>query len=276
MTEEEIRIAADFVRSQAASPTPRTGLILGSGLGFFANEAIEEAVVIPYTDIPGFPRSTVVGHAGQLILGQVGGHSVACFQGRFHYYEGYSLSNVAAPVRLLAELGAANLLLTNAAGGIREGFAPGDFMRITDHINFMGNNPLIGPNADELGPRFPDLSQAWDPELGHQLEEAAEAEEIALQKGIYLAVTGPSFETPAEIRAFRTLGADAVGMSTVPECIVARHAGLKVGGVSCITNLAAGIGSESLTHEEVAETASRVEEPFCRLLSTFLRQLNAS
>ena len=212
---------------------------------------------IAYEDLPGFPVSTVEGHAGRLLWGEIAGVPLYCMQGRFHYYEGYSMEEVTLPVRVFARIGVQGLLLTNAAGGIREGFFPGDLMLVTDHINFMGVNPLRGPNADAFGPRFPDMTAAWDPDLRDCLLRAARDASVRLHQGTYLAVSGPSFETPAEIRAFAGLGADAVGMSTVPECLVARHAGLRVGGISCITNLAAHVGGETLTHEEVARAARK-------------------
>lgn len=251
----------------------RVGLILGSGLNFFAETAVRNAVVIPYASLPGFPRSTVAGHAGQFVAGNVGNVPVLCMQGRFHYYEGYDLNQVTLPIRLMRRLGVEILILTNAAGGIDPTFTPGDLMLIEDHINMQGANPLRGPNDDAVGPRFPDMTAAWDPELRTLAQTVAAEEAVTLVKGVYLAVSGPSFETPAEIRAFHRMGAHAVGMSTVPECIVARHAGMRVVGFSCITNSAAGLNSEPLTHEEVSDTAHRVSEPFSRLLAAFIQKL---
>ncbi len=245
---------------------PEIGLILGSGLGFFADDRIEVAGRLPYEDIEGFPVSTVPGHAGQFVYGELHGKRVLCMQGRFHYYEGYTMAQLTLPIRLMHRVGVKTLIVTNAAGGLNRDFSPGDFMLINDHINFFGTNPLIGPcSEDEL--RFPDMSAVYDSELREGLREWAAVNGQDLQEGVYLATTGPSFETPAEIRAFATLGADAVGMSTVPEAIVARQLGLRVLGISCITNAAAGISQEPLTHEEVFETAVRVRPQFADLLA---------
>jgi len=251
---------------------PQVGLVLGSGLGDYAERELRAVASIDYDDLPGFPRSTVPGHRGRFVAGFVGAVPVLCMQGRVHFYEGYPMSTVTLPTRVIAGLGAQCLILTNAAGGIHPDFHAGDLMLIRDHINFMGTNPLIGPNRDP-GPRFPDLSHAWDPQLISVARNAARELDLVLREGVYLAVTGPSFETPAEIRAFRTLGADAVGMSTVPECIVARHAGMRVMGISCITNLAAGLSDAPLTHEEVGQTAARVRDSLARLLNAIIRGL---
>lgn len=245
---------------------PKIGLVLGSGLNFFAEDAIENAVTIPYGELPGFPVSTVEGHSGQFVAGKVGNVEVLCMQGRFHYYEGYEMDQVTLPIRVMKLLGIDILILTNAAGGVDPSFRPGDLMLITDHINFIGVNPLRGPNDSRFGPRFHDMTTAWDPLLQELARATAMSEKIPLQEGVYLAMSGPSFETPAEVSALRVLGANAVGMSTVPECIVARHAGMRVLGFSCITNAAAGLNDEPLTHEEVAETANTVREPFARLI----------
>lgn len=249
------------------------GLILGSGLGVLAEE-IEEPAVIPYRDIPNFPVSTVEGHAGQLVVGRLEGKRVAAMQGRFHYYEGYSLQQVVFPVRVMKKLGIKALVVTNAAGGINHGYEPGDLMLITDHLNLTGNNPLIGPNDDEFGPRFPDMSEAYDRNLIELAEGVAAGQKLKLQKGIYAGLTGPTYETPAEIRYLRSIGADAVGMSTVPEVIVANHAGLRVLGISCITNMAAGVLPQKLTHDEVMETAERVREKFTKLVKGVLREVS--
>jgi purine-nucleoside phosphorylase len=245
---------------------PEIGLILGSGLGFFADDRIEVVGRLPYGDIDGFPVSTVPGHAGQFVFGHLDGRRVICMQGRFHFYEGYQMDQLTLPIRMMHKLGVQTLFVTNAAGGINPSYVPGDFMLIHDHINFLGTNPLIGAVVDE-GVRFPDMSEVYDKALRHKICEWARSQSIALQEGIYLATTGPSFETPAEIRAFATLGADAVGMSTVPEAIVARQLGIRVIGISCITNAAAGISSGPLSHEEVAETADRVRNQFAELLA---------
>ncbi len=268
--------AIEFIQSKINDFRPSTGLVLGSGLGFFADDRVKETIVIPYGEIPNFPRSTVAGHKGQFVFGQVGGHKVVCMQGRFHYYEGYPMSELIKPIRIMAKLGVKTLIVTNAAGGINRSFDEGTLMLITDHINFLGDNPLIGPNDDSLGTRFPDMSTAYDPELRARAEAVAGELGIAVAKGVYLAATGPSYETPAEIRAFETLGADAVGMSTVPECIAANHAGLKVCGISCITNKAAGISSKPLSHDEVAEVAGRVRNQFADLLEHLIPAFNAS
>ncbi|MDQ0339159.1 purine-nucleoside phosphorylase [Caldalkalibacillus uzonensis] len=263
--------AVDYLQEKL-NIKPEIGLILGSGLGVLAAE-IENPVKIPYSEIPGFPESTVAGHAGQLVAGKLEGRPVLAMQGRFHYYEGYDLQLVTLPVRVMKKLGVAKLVVTNAAGGINPDFSPGDLMLIESHINFTFQNPLIGPNDDELGPRFPDMSQAYTPLLREKAEKVAAELGIPLQKGVYVGVTGPSYETPAEIRMFRKLGADAVGMSTVPEVIVAAHSGLEVLGISCISNMAAGILDQPLSHEEVMETAERVKETFLTLVKGIVKQL---
>lgn len=244
------------------------GLILGSGLGELAEE-IEEAIVIPYDQIPFFPTSTVVGHAGQLVYGTLSGKKVMAMQGRFHFYEGHSMQTVTYPVRVMAALKAHSVIVTNACGGVNESFVPGDLMLITDHINFTGQNPLIGPNEDEIGPRFPDMSEAYTLTYREVAKEAASQLDLTLKEGVYMGYSGPTYETPAEIRMSRTMGADAVGMSTVPEVIVAAHSGLKVLGISCITNLAAGMQA-NLNHEEVVETTQRVKQSFKALIKEVL------
>lgn len=244
------------------------GLILGSGLGELAEE-IEEAIVIPYDQIPFFPTLTVVGHAGQLVYGTLSGKKVLAMQGRFHFYEGHSMQTVTYPVRVMAALKAHSVIVTNASGGVNESFVPGDLMLITDHINFTGQNPLIGPNEDEIGPRFPDMSEAYTLTYREVAKEAASQLDLTLKEGVYMGYSGPTYETPAEIRMSRTMGADAVGMSTVPEVIVAAHSGLKVLGISCITNLAAGMQA-NLNHEEVVETTQRVKQSFKALIKEVL------
>lgn len=244
------------------------GLILGSGLGELAEE-IEEAIVIPYDQIPFFPTSTVVGHAGQLVYGTLSGKKVLAMQGRFHFYEGHSMQTVTYPVRVMAALKAHSVIVTNASGGVNESFVPGDLMLITDHINFTGQNPLIGPNEDEIGPRFPDMSEAYTLTYREVAKEAASQLDLTLKEGVYMGYSGPTYETPAEIRMSRTMGADAVGMSTVPEVIVAAHSGLKVLGISCITNLAAGMQA-NLNREEVVETTQRVKQSFKALIKEVL------
>ena len=248
--------SADWIGNHLSSPEPpRILLILGSGWGPVVEDLMVVESSIAYSDIPGFPVSTVEGHHGTLLLARMGDVPLYVMQGRFHYYEGYSMQEITFPVRVFARLGIRGVFLTNAAGGIDPAFRPGQLMAIEDHINFMGDHPLRGPNDDTSGPRFPDMTTAWDPQLREILLETAKAENIPLHSGVYLAVSGPSFETPAEIRAFSGMGANAVGMSTVPECLVARHCGLRVTGLSCITNLAAHLGGAPLTHEEVAESA---------------------
>ena len=244
-------------------------IVLGSGLGAFA-DALQGARALPFGELPGFPRATVQGHKGQLVYGKLDDTPVLALQGRLHGYEGHDAATVAFPARVLGVLGARALVVTNAAGGTNPSFTPGDLMRITDHINLTGKNPLTGPNEDLLGPRFPDLSRAWDARLAEALEAAARATSQTLRAGIYLQMNGPSYESPAEVRMARAMGADAVGMSTVPEVIVAAHMGLPVCGISCITNLAAGIAPHALTHEEVMEVARAVEGRFLDLLRAFL------
>lgn len=268
---ERIEAAARFVR-QTTPTEPKVGLILGSGLGGLAEE-LEDAVVVSYEDIPHFPRSTVEGHKGNLVIGRLAGTAVFAMQGRFHYYEGYSLADVVLPVRTMARLGVETFVITNAAGGINESFAPGDLMLIQDHINLTGTNPLLGPNIEPLGPRFPDMTNAYDPELRALAQKVAEELDITLQTGVYMGLTGPTYETPAEIRAFRLLGADAIGMSTVPEVIVARHMGRKVLGISCISNMAAGMLPEPLSHDEVVEVTGRSAAAFRRLVTGIVAKL---
>ncbi len=252
---------------------PRLALILGSGLGVLAEE-IENADVIPYEEIPNFPVSTVEGHAGQLVCGELEGRKVIAMQGRFHYYEGYEMQEIALPVRVMAELGCKGLFVTNAAGGVNRNYEPGNFMLISDHINLMGDNPLQGENLEELGPRFPDMTTAYDPTWQDQAEEIAREQSIKMRRGVYAGMGGPSYETPAEIRMLENLGADAVGMSTVPEVITARHMKMRVLGISCITNMAAGILPQPLSHEEVVKIAEKVKPDFIRLIRSLLRELN--
>ena len=245
--------------------TPEIGIVLGSGLGDFAR-LMDRKAEVSYASLPGFPVSTVAGHAGKLIFGYVRAVPVVVMQGRVHYYEGYSMNEVVAPIRLMGLLGAKKLLLTNAAGGVNTSFTPGDLMLITDHISAFVPSPLRGENPQELGPRFPDMSRVYDAEMGRAVLEAGEKLGEPLQQGVYLQWQGPNYETPAEIRMFRTLGADAVGMSTVCEAIAARHMGLRVCAVSCITNMACGILPQPLSHEEVQQTADRVKDKFQALV----------
>ena len=251
---------------------PEIALVLGSGLGDFADN-IEVEGEIDYKDIPGFPVSTAPGHAGKFIYGRLGDKKIICMKGRVHYYEGYPLSDVVLPVRLMGMLGAKVLILTNASGGINEDFKPGDFMLMTDHISSFAVNPLIGPNIGELGVRFPDMSEVYNHELNDKIRTAAKALGIDLKEGVYVQTTGPSYESPAEIRMFKTLGADAVGMSTVVEAIAANHAGMKICGISCIANLAAGIARHKLTEEEVREAGAAAAPRFKELLIRFIGEL---
>jgi xanthosine phosphorylase len=257
-----------------ARRAPRLGIILGSGLGAVA-EALEDAETISYADLPGFPAPSVHGHAGTLALGTLSGVPVACLQGRRHVYEGGDPGAMRGPVRALKAAGAEALFVTNAAGSLDAGVGPGSLMAISDHINMLGVNPLTGPNDDAIGPRFPSLRDAYDPELRAVLRETAQTLGIPLAEGVYLATAGPSFETPAEIRAFRTLGADAVGMSTIPEVILARHAGLRVVAVSAITNLAEGMGGESLSHEQTLRYANEAAGDLTRLIIGFSEAFGA-
>lgn len=247
--------AAEYLRARLPA-RPDLALVLGSGLGGLADR-IEAPVYIPYGQIPHFPVSTAPGHAGRFVFGRLSGRMVLCMQGRFHYYEGHDMAAIALPVRVLKALGCRALVLTNAAGGVNWDFAVGDFMLITDHINFMGANPLRGENDDAIGPRFCDMTHVYTPEFQQTARQVAAQQGITLREGVYLGYMGPSFETPAEIRAFRTLGADAVGMSTVPEAIAASHCGLPVLGVSLITNMAAGMAGKRLSGDEVIEIANQ-------------------
>ena len=284
MSYEKAAAAAELIRSKYAGEIT-TAVVLGSGLGAFADE-LENAVKMPYEQIPGFARSTVEGHAGQLVLGEIGGKAVAVQQGRFHYYEGYEMEQVITPVRTFGLLGIKNLILTNAAGSLNSDMIPGSLMLITDHLNCMGVNPLRGPNDIRFGPRFPDLSEVYDREfrdiasgeakaIAHErFEKGLDKEQIDfMHRGIYCGLSGPTYETPAEIRMLREYGADAVGMSTVPEAIAARHQGTRVLGISCITNLAAGMSDEPINHEEVMETGARVAEVFKELLRRIVSKI---
>lgn len=274
MNYDNIKEAANYLKTKFKD-TPKIGLILGSGLGVLADE-IEKSVKIPYNEIPNFPVSTVEGHAGQLVFGTLKGEKVVAMQGRFHFYEGYSLDKVTAPVRVMKELGVETLIVTNAAGGINESFEAGDLMLITDHINNMGTNPLIGPNDSNIGVRFPDMSESYNLNLREMAKSIANELNIKLQEGVYVGNTGPSYETPAEVRALRTLGGDAVGMSTVPEVIVAKHAGLNVLGISCISNMAAGILNQPLSHDEVMETTEMVRVNFLNLVKSIVEKIKST
>lgn len=251
---------------------PKTAIVLGSGLGQLG-DALEQVCEIPYEELPHWKSSTAPGHAGRLLFGLLGGVSVVCMQGRLHYYEGYTMEEITYPVRVMARLGVENLLLSNAAGGINLDYHPGDLMLITDHINFLGKNPLMGPNEADFGVRFCDMSYAYHPALRNIALEAAAELGQRLQQGVYVATTGPSYETPAEIRMFRLWGASAVGMSTVPEVIVANHCGLRVMGISCITNMAAGVLDQPLTEEEVLETGAKSGAAFRALMTRIVEKI---
>ena len=269
---EKLKKCLESVRKQTDFK-PEIGLILGSGLGDYA-ESIKVEHTIEYTDIEGFPMSTVAGHKGRFVFGYVGETPVVIMQGRVHYYEGYPMTDVVLPTRLMGMLGAKVILLTNAAGGVNEKFKAGDFMMITDHITTAVPSPLIGPNLDELGPRFPDMSEVYSKRLRGIIREAARDCGIVLQEGVYVQFTGPNYETPAEIRLARAWGGDAVGMSTACEAMAARHMGLEVCGISCITNMAAGISKVKLSHEEVKETADQVAEDFKKLVTEVVEKIH--
>jgi purine-nucleoside phosphorylase len=265
--------AAAAVRQKSGLP-PLVGVVLGSGLGAFA-ERLERAVAIPYGEIPHMPAPAVSGHAGKLWIGESGDVAVACLQGRVHLYEGWEPHQTVFGARLLARLGCEAVLLTNAAGGVRDSFKPGSLMLLIDHLNLTGQNPLVGPNAADLGPRFPDMSRPYDPRLSKLVRDAAADIGLHLEEGVYAGLLGPTYETPAEIRAFRTLGADAVGMSTVLEVIALRHMGVRVAAISCITNMAAGMSPTPLDHAEVEETAGDVRETFIDLLTRWIAAIGA-
>jgi purine-nucleoside phosphorylase len=269
----EIKETVDSIRARYRQQ-PVLGIILGSGLGAYA-DSFREKITVPYSSLPHFPSSTVIGHSGNLIIGSAEGVPAIAFQGRVHLYEGYSAKQVAFPTRILGALGIRHLIVTNAAGGINKDFSPGDLMVLTDHINMTGTNPLIGPNIEELGPRFPDMSEAYDVSMRKIALDVARQKGILLREGVYVGLQGPSYETPAEVRMCRALGADAVGMSTIPEVIIAKHMGMRVLGISCITNMAAGILPQKLTHKEVMDTTERVRETVQSLLQGIIPRLAA-
>jgi len=270
--------AAMVIRMQLSQKpqlgTPEIAVVLGSGLGAFAEE-LQDSVIIPYSDIPNFPRSTAVGHAGRLVVGKIGDLTVAAMQGRVHQYEGYSSREAAFPVRVLGRVGVKSMVLTNAAGGINSAYGQGALVVLSDHINLQGSNPLNGPNDERFGPRFPDMSEAYRRSYRRLAQDVARDLGIDLKEGVYAALSGPSYETPAEIRYLRTIGADLVGMSTVPEVIVARHMGINVLAISCVTNMAAGMAEGEINHEEVLEIGLRVRETFLALLSAVLPKIAA-
>jgi purine-nucleoside phosphorylase len=269
----KLKAAADWLTEKLPEP-PAVGVILGSGLGEFA-EGLSGAMTIPYDRIPGFPASAVLGHAGKLVAGRVRGVPTVVLSGRVHYYEGHRMSLVVFPARVLGLIGCRDVIVTNAAGGIARSLRPGDLMLIEDHLNFFGSNPLIGLHEDDMGPRFPDMSDAYRADLRKVAIRVARRERIPLKSGVYIGLHGPSFETPAEIRAFRTLGADAVGMSTVPEVIALNQMGVGVVGISCVTNMAAGVVGKKLSHAEVLETTERVKVRFARLLNGLVEAIGS-
>lgn len=271
MIVQKVQETVDYIESRT-NLRPETAIVLGSGLGKLA-DVIGDAVYCDYNDLPHFKKGLAPGHRGRLVLGYLGEKAVMCMQGRLHFYEGHTLEDVTYPIRVMAHFGIKNVILSNAAGGINKAFSVGDLMLITDHINFMGHNPLIGTNEAEFGPRFPDMTYAYDRHLAKLARETAKDLDIPLQEGVYLACAGPSYETPAEIRAFRLLGADAVGMSTVPEVIVANHSGMNVLAMSCISNMAAGILEKRLTEEEVLAAGEQVSTKFGQLVTAIVQKL---
>jgi purine-nucleoside phosphorylase len=268
---DRVEGAAASIRARCGT-LPQIAIVLGSGLGDFADTLLD-AIATPYREIPHWPASTVVGHAGRLVVGNVAGRRVAALSGRAHFYEGHDLGTVVFATRVMGRLGVKHLILTNAAGGINTGFAQGALMIIDDHINLLGTNPLVGANDERFGPRFPDMSEVYSNRLRRLADAAAGSASVAVAHGVYVAVHGPSYETPAEIRYLRTIGADAVGMSTVPEAIAARHMGIEVLGISCITNMAAGVLPQPLVHDEVMEAARRVRGSFIALLEGIVARL---
>jgi purine-nucleoside phosphorylase len=270
-TYEHIQEAASYIKSRT-SVRPEVGLTLGSGLGVLAN-LVENPLTIPYREIPHFPVPTVAGHAGELLIGTIDKRAVVMMKGRFHMYEGYAPEVTAIPVRVMQAIGAEKLLVTNAAGGINPGYVPGDLMVIRDHLNLTGRNPLIGENDSRLGVRFPDMSQAYSPRLRQLAQATAKEQGFSLCEGVYAGLLGPNYETPAEISMLRTMGADAVGMSTVSEVIVANHEGLEVLGISCISNMAAGILNLPLSHHEVMETTDKVKDAFLKLVLALIPKM---
>lgn len=268
---QKILEASQYIQSRIQKK-PKVGLVLGSGLGIYV-EQIQNKTIIPYSEIPHFRRTSVEGHEGRLIIGEVHGVTVAALQGRLHAYEGHPMEEIVLPVRTLAALGIEVLFLSNASGGINENFHPGDLVTITDHINLSGRNALVGPNIAELGPRFPDMSNAYDPELNSIIQQVAKTHHVDIKNGVYCSVLGPTYETPAEIRMIRIIGGDLVGMSTVPEVIAANHLGLKVAAVACITNYAAGIKQEKLSHADVKKVAEKAMVGFATILTETIGEL---
>lgn len=264
----KIEEAKDFILSQTKAQ-PEIGIILGSGLGGLADE-LKNSIAIPYSQIPNFAKSAAIGHANELVIGELSGKTVVAMKGRFHYYEGFTPLEVAFPVHVMNALGIDKMIVTNACGAVNTAFSPGDLMLITDHINLTANNPFIGPNDDSLGPRFTDVSQVYSKRMQQIALTVASAADLTLRQGVYAWWTGPAYETPAEIRMIRTLGADAVGMSTVPEAMVATYYGIETLGISCLTNMACGILDQPLNHQEVIEVAALVREKFVALIKNVL------
>ncbi len=264
--------AVSFIKERIGSLKPEIAIVLGSGLGVLKDE-IQNKIILKYEDIPGFPISTVEGHAGELIIGELSGKTIIAMNGRFHYYEGYDIKQTVFPIRVFSLLGIKNIILTNAAGGINLDYKPGDFMVINDHLSFFAESVLRGKNEDEFGVRFPDMSDVYDKEEIKKIKQIIEKHAEVAREGVYAYMKGPCYETPAEIRALRTLGADAVGMSTVPEAIVAKHSGMKIVAVSCVTNMAAGVTNQKLSHEEVKETADRVKVKFKEIIKEYLLKM---
>lgn len=268
---DSIHAAASYIKERIHE-MPEIGLVLGSGWGDFA-DTVEAAVRIPYEEVPGFPKTSVAGHAGQWVFGTIGGRQVAVMSGRFHYYEGHDMRTITLPVRVMQALGVKTLILTNAAGGVNGDYEVGDLMLISDHISLTGASPLFGPNLDEFGPRFPDMTHAYDRDLKFMAHLVANGQGFRLREGVYAQMPGPCYETPAEIRMLRVLGADAVGMSTVPEVIAARHGGMRVMGVSCITNMAAGVLDQPLSHSEVVEAGQKAAGRVKAFLEEMIRRI---
>ena len=269
MNYQAVQQAADFIRSRTKQ-SPVLAVILGSGLGALADR-MTDCDCIPYSEIPGFPHSSVQGHADRLVIGSIGETVIAAMQGRFHYYEGFTMQEITFPIFVLKALGVKDLIVTNACGGINEQFTPGDLMLITDHINLLGKNPLIGPNDERFGPRFPDMTEIYDRGLIRYAQDTAAECALTLQQGVYALFSGPCYETAAEIRAYRVLGADAIGMSTVPEATAAHYMGMRVLGIACITNMATGIAKTRHSHEEVLAIANESSRRFCTLMEAIIR-----
>ena len=270
---EQVNVATESIKHAIGARRPTIGLVLGSGLGAFADE-LQNAVALDYGDIPHFPVSSVEGHAGRLVVGELHGLQIAAMQGRVHFYEGHDLIKVTFPIRTLVHLGCKTLIITNAAGGIDTNMTPGDLVLIKDHLNLFPESPLRGAHDDRLGPRFPDMTRAYAPELRELARKAGRSIGVTLRDGVYAGSPGPAYETPAEVKMLRTMGADLAGMSTVPEVIVANHQGARVLGISCVTNLAAGITGAKLSHDEVTETATRVRKTFVGLLGAILKAMS--